>query len=166
MLLNLIEERCYVGQTEFSLGERVARHWGASRSGGTTVVCDALRRWDDPIFWDAVVLQHCTSADQLDMAEAWWMDECSSRSPGVGYNSMPGHPEKLRSERQPLTEAQREVFREAGRRGGIAQANKTKKPKKVSKLAGMTPEEKTEFFKAAGRRGASQSKENAAKRRV
>lgn len=162
MLLNTVELRCYVGQTEKTLEERIAEHWAQARSGNGSFVHDALRKWDDPTYWEAVVLQRCSSVEQLDMAETWWMDECSAREPGIGYNVRRGAPDK---ERLHLTEAQREVFREAGKRGGdiaAAKAGRTKPPKEPSKWSLMTKEERSEVLRAAGKRGAAKTWEKAA----
>lgn len=155
MLLNLIEERCYVGQTKGTLKERVASHWEQARGGGTSILNEAMRKWDAPHFWEAVVLQRCTSEFALDDMETYWIDELSSRTPGVGYNARPGQGKEL-------TEEQREYFRRAGREGAKASMGLVpKKPKRVSPLAGMTDEQKRAFFSECGKRGRGIAKKRA-----
>ena len=144
MLLNLVEERCYVGQTKASLSERVAAHWEQARGGGTSILNAAMRKWDDPCFWEAVVLQRCSCEEVMDDMETFWIQDLSSREPGVGYNAQAGRA-------SPMNEELKAHFSRQG-------ANNSPKPKRVSPLAGMSDEEKRAYFSECGKRGAGVAK--------
>lgn len=145
MLLNTVTERCYVGQTTATLVDRVRGHWDSARTG-TSTLNEAMRLWDDPCYWEFVVLQHCYDQKQLDQAEAAWQQICCAHDPAVGYNARrekmsrvrPDKPGSARADSNPLTT------------GGT-------NPK--SPLYGLTPEERREYFREAGRRGAAKSKQ-------
>lgn len=87
MLLNEIEERCYVGRTKGPMTARINQHWQDALHGTSKApLHEAMRRWDDRSLWTEVVLQSCYSDDELNAAEAAWIELCSSREGGVGYN--------------------------------------------------------------------------------
>lgn len=127
MLLNEVEERCYIGQTTKTLETRLSEHWAAAKDGSNTRLHEAMRRWDDRSFWTHVVLQNCYEAEQLDPIEAMWIELCGSKDHTVGYNERLGSPEKKRTAQPPMTEERREFFRECGRRGA-AKSRTLKEP--------------------------------------
>jgi hypothetical protein len=161
MLLNEVEERCYVGSTEKTVIARLAEHWALARGGARSPLHEAMNRWPHDEYWTYVVLQNCYSLEELSEAEERWISHCHSADTGVGYNvhrTVHGG-----SRKQPqMTEQRREFFRECGRRGGSA--GRVVSPKTLARrerqarLAVMTDEERTEFFRECGRRGAVKSK--------
>jgi len=163
MLLNLIEERAYVGQTNNTLAERLRAHWASAREGDSSAVHSAMRKWDSDELWTSVVLQNCYSQPDLDAAESWWMNELSTLEPGVGYNQRRGPTTKRtaspRDPRAPMSEIEREFYRECGKRGGAASKNLGK-----SRPKSQLSEAEREKYREWGRRGAAKSKELAARR--
>ncbi len=162
MLMNLIEERCYIGQTTGALSDRFDAHWESSKAGSSTFLAASLRKWDDPSFWEATVLQRVGSLDSLNAMETFWIDECSARDPAVGYNMKPGVPKKQQHD-SPLAgltpEQRRDFFRECGKKGAAASAGDVEpRSKPGSPLAGMSAEEKRAYFSECGKRGAGKPK--------
>lgn len=169
MLLNVVTELAYVGQTNHSLHARVREHWAAAKSGSPSRIHEAMRDWDDPCFWEAVVLQICYDQRQLDLAEAVWQASTNVLLGGVGYNSRRENVDDKLTASSPLSSKRtgspvmglsedeaREWYREQGRKGGDPI---TAKVKSGSPLAGLTPEQRREFFREAGKRGAAKARE-------
>lgn len=159
MLLNTIEERCYVGQTVKTAEARWKEHWDDARGGDSSAVHAAMRKWDDrELWWTYVVLQHCYSQEELDAAEAAWIEKCSAREPGVGYNARAERfVRSPRDARTGLTDKERRFYREQGMKGAV-HGKKGARPR-----AEMTEAER-ERYREWGRKGAQRSKERQAKR--
>ena len=159
MLLNLIEERAYVGQTVNTVNQRVKGHWDDTKKGDDSILHTAMRKWDDPSLWTYVVLQNCYSQQELDVAEAWWIRELCTVEPGVGYNSKQGSSVVKRSPRDArsaLTTAELDFYRACGHAG--AEKQRELNGGKHRKKSDMTEEER-EKFREWGRKGALKSKE-------
>lgn len=145
MLLNTIEERCYVGQTTKSLQARWTEHKAQARGGAITPLHAALRKWDSEDLWERVVLQNCYNLEQLDQAEAAWIQICNALETGVGYNVRPEGFIVATTRRTEMTDDERARYREWGRRG--------------ARPRGEMSEEEREKYRAWGRKGAARSKE-------
>jgi hypothetical protein len=117
MLLNEVEERCYVGQTTKTLEAWLSEHWDSVRAGSQTRLHTAMRQWNDQCFWTYVVLQYCYEPAQLDASETLWIRSCDLLDPAIGYNERGGSPEKQRRAQPRMSEERREFFRECGRKG-------------------------------------------------
>lgn len=89
MLLCLVTDMVYVGQTKHSVERRFAAHCANARKGSRSRLCEALRTYGRECF-EAVVLERCQTQDELNRSERYWIEYCSSREPGVGYNDEPG----------------------------------------------------------------------------
>lgn len=142
MLLNTATDMVYVGQTTTSLKERIDRHRKkGGRSTGNRRLWNALN--DFPWFvWEVVVLEHCLSLDDLDVAEERWIADCHSIEPNVGYNG-----QQRSKHSKPNSSETRELKSKVGRKNT------------VRKKADMTPHE-LEKYKEWGRKGARVSIEN------
>jgi len=143
MVVNLIEERAYVGQTMQTLAERMLAHWEGSRTGSMSLLHVAMRKWNDSCFWDAVVLQPCYSQVELDSWESKWIDELSTREPGVGYNARHEAPKRPRLDG---------FYRECGMKGAV-HGRKGARPK------AQMSETELERYREWGRKGARIAKE-------
>ncbi len=153
MLLNVITEKAYVGQTIHTLDKRLRGHWEQADGQSSAQIHDAMREWHDPCFWDMVVLQHCYDQSQLDQAEAAWQHICNTHDPAIGYNARKEKIDngnsltttRVNSPIANMTQEQaREYYREQGRKGT--------KPKEE-----MT-EERRAFYRECGKRGAAARK--------
>lgn len=166
MLLNLIEERAYVGQTVKPVLERLKEHRDNGRRGMQSPLHQAFRRWPELEYWTYVVLQNCYSEAELDAAEGHWIDYCCTADTGVGYNvHRTAHGASSRKHID-LTEEQRQVLREAGKRGAAASAGTRQPPsakslarkERQAKWANMSADERRDFLRECGRKGGAASK--------
>jgi general stress protein YciG len=163
IIINTITERCYVGSTRGTLKARVGEHWKqAYASGQTDAFHKALRDWPERELWLDAVLVNCSSLEEMELAEAAWIRNCSADESGIGYNSrsMDGHliralsPQEIgrsawknaRAARPKteMSEEQREFYRECGKKGA----------RRRSEMS----EEERERYRAWGRKGAERSK--------
>ena len=143
MLVNVITEKAYVGQTQKSLAERWRDHKKQAMGGSTAPLHVAMREWNNDDLWDRVVLQCCYSVAQLDEAEEAWTEACSTRDGAVGYNAkkqspVPEHPGSIETGKlafhnpnaaRPkalMSEEERQKFREWGKKGAAASKKKCK----------------------------------------
>lgn len=136
MLLNIVEERVYIGQTKHTVLKRIAEHWSNADHDLQTPLSHAMRKWPQQEYWTYVVLQNCYSTDELNSSEERWINYCCSADTAIGYN----------------------VHRTAH----VLPVQHTSKPKekKVSAFSLLTPEEKSEFFRNCGKKGALKAAEN------
>lgn len=121
LILNTVTEKAYVGSTIHTLRERVDAHWQDAVRGSDALIHREMRLWPSEC-WDSVVLQNCYDDLQLTQAEAAWIEILSTREPGVGYNTRhePLEGTRVRKpsrKRHEMSEAERERFREWGRKG-------------------------------------------------
>lgn len=144
MIINVIEERAYIGQTSLTLNDRLSDHWESATSGSTSLLHAAMRKWNDRCFWDAVVLQQCYDQSELDSWEATLINELSTREPGVGYNT--------RMESNNKRSGDNNFYRECGKKGA-AHGAKGARPKHL-----MSEEELTRY-REWGRQGAAVAKQ-------
>lgn len=86
MILNEATEMCYVGKTEGNLKSRWREHREAASSGSGARFHVAIREWGVEV-WTPVVLQHCTTEQELSIAEGNWIEYLDARNPVVGYNT-------------------------------------------------------------------------------
>lgn len=120
MLINLIEERAYIGQTTLTLNDRLNMHDRQVKDLSLAPIHEAMRRWPEKDLWLAVVLQNCYDQFELDRCEEYWIERCHTAECGVGYNvqrSCHGTSEKQKHTATNMSEEQREKFREWGRKG-------------------------------------------------
>lgn len=152
MLLNVIEERAYVGQTVQTLAHHTKEHWDAAHKGDTSILHAAMRKWDEPWCWTCVVLQNCYNQEQLDASETWWINELCTREPGVGYNARPGTFKRSpKDARAALTDQELDFYRECGKKGAAHGIKGTKRKEDMT-------EEEREKYRAWGRKGAEASR--------
>ena len=146
MLLNEATDMCYIGKTEGSLQARWEEHLRWSESGRSNMaVTHAIAEWG-PDVWSQVVLQHCHTTEELNLAEGNWIRRCESDQPNIGYNMahVPSADERRAKELATVRLVSRrdeEYYRECGR---MATAKYDK-----------------EFYRECGRRGAAKSKASA-----
>jgi hypothetical protein len=161
MLINVITEKAYVGQTQKSLAERWKDHKRSAAEGSDSPLHTAIREWNNDELWDRVVLQVCYSIEQLNQAEEVWMTACSTRDGAVGYNVRrvigvsydnvetgmlaSKNPNTCRP-RADMSEELLEYFRQCGRRGGRQRSDMS--------------EDELKRFRDWGRMGAIASKKN------
>lgn len=125
MLLNIIEERAYVGQTTTTPNDRLHLHFEQVKEGSQAPVHEALRKWPEKEWWIMVVLQNCYDQEELDRAEESWIKYCHSADSAVGYNIRRTVSTPVQ---RPMSEERREFFRECGRRGAAkSKANAAKR---------------------------------------
>lgn len=87
MIINLITERAYIGQTRKALNTRLNEHFeDAQRYFSSAPLHEAMRKYPEHDIWDAVVLQNCYDQQQLDIAERYWIEYCNTRDGAIGYN--------------------------------------------------------------------------------
>lgn len=149
MLLNVIEERAYVGQTTKTLKERLATHAESVKLGSRAPVHEAMRRWPQPEYWLNVVLQNCYDQEELDRCEEAWIERCCSADTGVGYNTH--RTVATKKQRAPISEEQRDFFRQCGQKGA-------EHGKKGARRREDMSEEEREKYREWGRKGALASK--------
>lgn len=127
MLINLIEERAYIGQTTLTLNDRLNMHDRQVKELSQAPVHEAMRRWPEKDLWLAVVLQNCYDQIELDRCEERWIERCHTAEYGVGYNvqrTCHGTSEKQKRIAADMSEEQREKFREWGRKGARVSAQR------------------------------------------
>jgi len=88
MLLNTVNEKCYVGLTVARMRQRIkqhVRHVRGDPRGGR--LYDDMRSY--PLeCWEAIVLERFTDIDAMLKAERSWIQACGSLDPAVGYNEV------------------------------------------------------------------------------
>lgn len=156
MLLNVVEERAYIGQTNMTFGDRLNLHKESAKGGSDAPLHVAMRRWPDDWTWTYVILQNCYTQDELDKAEEAWIAYCCTADTGVGYNvhrtcHRGGTQQPKERKRAPITDEQREFYRQCGMKGA-AHGRKGTKPK-----AEMSEEDR-EKYREWGRKGAEKSR--------
>jgi hypothetical protein len=143
MALNEATEMGYVGRTHGSLEDRWEAHVSAAERGSSLPFHAAIREWGTEV-WTKVILQHCSTEEELKIAEGNWIDYLCTREHNVGYN--------VAYARNALDTASKWVERMSSRdaRNG---AKSLKNPRAARPRAEMT-ETQLEFFRECGRRGA------------
>lgn len=153
MLLNVVEERVYIGQTTQAFAARLKEHREQARSNEDNALYDAMRRWDNECWWEYVILENCFDQDELDAAERRWIRYCNARDRAVGYNTqLP--PEK---EKHFILDEERELYDAIGDTHSV-RASVAKTSKKPSAFSQMSAGEKREFFRECGKRGLEKQK--------
>lgn len=173
MYLNLVTEMIYVGASLYGLEYRHRQHLKAASLGKSSRFYRALFRWPDWA-WERVVLERCSTVEELDAAEKRWVDECSAMDDGVGYNTYDarylktaiagGEAMKARE----FSPAERESLSKRGKLGadkneevnGHTFVNK----KKRESFAALSEEEQRDFFRQCGQKGAEHGKKGARRR--
>ena len=102
---NLINGKCYVGQTRNSLNSRVYRHkhTALNSSKPRSALHHAIHKYGlDAFEWS--VLSECDSLDALDTSERAWITQLNSLAPN-GYNlTVGGKAGGLRSDEERISQ--------------------------------------------------------------
>jgi group I intron endonuclease len=85
---NLVNGKCYVGQTGNTLNGRIKGHQKCAKSGSRLLFHLALNKHGVDGF-EVSVLQECCGRDCLNAAERWWIGHLNCMSP-KGYNLTDG----------------------------------------------------------------------------
>lgn len=172
MYLNLITEKVYVGSTLYGLAHRHKGHLkSAAQAGDKSKFHRALADWSDDEYWDVVILQRCSTVEELDAAEKFWISETHALDDSVGYNTYSST--YLRSsvagaeamKRKRFTAEERANRSAAGKLGAEAKAYlRSLLPAKLEekkRFKDMTREEQSAYLSAAGKKGAAKVKRRA-----
>ncbi len=85
---NLINGKCYIGQTSKSLEERIKGHLKFSSYYKNMLICRALKKYGIRNFsWE--IIQECSSKTEMDEKERYYIERYNSRYPS-GYNLTDG----------------------------------------------------------------------------
>jgi hypothetical protein len=163
MILNEATEMFYVGRTDGSLESRWLGHLDDVKAGSLTRFHVALREWGTEV-WTPVILQHCSTLEELEIAEGNWIEYLDARNPRIGYNTKyvtntyeklydwvaKSSKKKKKSRDFNRSEATTtlEMFREWGRKGG-----------EMSRKKSDMSLEELEKYREWGRKGAEKARE-------
>jgi len=82
---NKINGKCYIGQTKYSLGKRINKHFSYVRNNSKTYIHNALRKYGQENFiWE--VIEECDTLDELDEMEFHYIKQYKSYWKENGYN--------------------------------------------------------------------------------
>lgn len=87
-LLNKIDGRCYIGQTVRSLDERVYWHLYSAKTGPTSFIHRAIRKYGIQSF-DISVIDSADTKETLGEKEVYWVERLNTKVPN-GYNMTDG----------------------------------------------------------------------------
>ena len=76
MTVNLINKKIYIGQDSMNRSEYL---------GSGLLISNAIKRYGSQNF-HKIILEHCSSKDELDEREKFWINKLNSNKKGVGYN--------------------------------------------------------------------------------
>jgi group I intron endonuclease len=154
-ITNAINGKKYVGQTTMRLSKRFTDHVCAAKSGSTSIIHNAIRKYGRDAF-KIELLEECQSLEKLDEAERRWIAELNTIAPN-GYNIEEGGCRNRGS----LCEATRAKLREVQRHRSpewqekIRQAARNRSPEWRKKLSeshkGLRPTPKQLAALEAGR---------------
>ena len=121
-LTNTVNNKIYVGGTTDTIDTRFHRHVVRSLKGSEYPLHKAIREYGEEAF-EKVIIEDCSSLEQMNERERYWIAALSATNPEIGYNTdKGGHviSEKCREARRQqllgskLTGSQLEIVRENG----------------------------------------------------
>lgn len=87
--INTIDGKMYVGITDRDIDYRWNKHVISARLGSEYHFHRALRKHGEEVF-EGVILEECSSIDELKLAERRWIKLLASNLPVIGYNMTMG----------------------------------------------------------------------------
>lgn len=164
-IANLLDSKCYVGQTRMGLSKRIACHKCDSKKHQNMVIYRAVRKygWEN---FRIEVLESCIGIGDLDQREIFWIAQMGSMVPN-GYNVDKGGNSqgkfteetrrkmalaKLGKKRGPMSDETKRKIGDANRGRFVpesARKARSEWAKKNSHFLKLTPEQQSEL----GRRG-------------
>jgi len=107
-ITNTINGKIYVGQTVMTLSKRFGCHVRSSkRTNSSTAIHNAIRKYGSEAF-SIELIKECSSVDQLNDAERYWIDRLNTLAPN-GYNI------ELGGSHFPMADATKQKLRDAGK---------------------------------------------------
>jgi predicted Fe-S protein YdhL (DUF1289 family) len=169
MYLNIVTEKVYIGSSMYGLEYRHRSHTKHSKKvNRKSRFYKALSSWPDEL-WERVVLQRCSSQEELDAAEKTWIAECSALDEGVGYNTYDAQYLRMAiaggeaMKRRVFSDEECALKAEYGRMGGVAKdknasqehlEKKRLREEKRARWVAMSDEERSAFYSECGKKGA------------
>lgn len=84
-ITNKVNGKCYIGQTKYSLSNRINKHFRYVKNGSKTYIHNALRKHGQKNFiWE--VIEECKTADELNEMEFHYVKQYKSYWKENGYN--------------------------------------------------------------------------------
>lgn len=88
-LTNLSNNKIYIGATTEGAAYRFKRHVTKANSGGTTPICEAIRKYGENNF-KIETIELCKNLAHMNERENYWIVLLGATNPEIGYNSKAG----------------------------------------------------------------------------
>ena len=95
-LTNTVNNKIYVGGTTDTIDTRFHRHVVRSLKGSEYPLHKAIREYGEEAF-EKVIIEDCSSLEQMNERERYWIATLSATNPEIGYNAKAGGGIRLQS---------------------------------------------------------------------
>lgn len=84
-LTNKVNNKIYIGQTTVNLKTRLQWHFAPSAIKNNMLISKAIKKYGRESFTSEII-QECSSINELNLREAYWIESLNSGDRKVGYN--------------------------------------------------------------------------------